>query len=130
MPIWRDKSDYDTLLNCTRDECKGEDNVCCRKRKIKLALIEKMSGWLQDKDNLRYLHDGDVCNCAKHYSQEQLDYHDDFMTRLAETGKIDFSHCNSATDDTTCDSSRGLLHIIKLNTACDNSQDRALSISS
>ena len=123
MLIWHAKSEDETLLDCTHDKCKGEDNVCCRKRKIKLALIEKMSAWLQDKDNLRYLQDGEACNCAKEYTQEQLDYHDDFLNRLVETGKINFSRYNNATDETECDSSCGLSHLVQLNAACDSSQD-------
>ena len=104
MLIWHDHRR--TLLNCTDDKCNGEENVCCRKRKIKLALIERMSAWLKDKDNLRYLHDGEACNCAEQYSREQLDYHKEFITRLVETGTIDFSRCNSVTDETACDSSQ------------------------
>ena len=103
MPIWHHQDA--SLLDCTQPICIGKENVCCRKRTIRLALIENMAAWLKNKDNLRYLHDGDACNCADKYSQQQMDYHDEFIDRLVHTGTIDIAHCHTKQNNSMGDPS-------------------------
>ena len=104
MQVWYDsKVNYsgDTLFNCKLHT--GTTNVCCRKLKIKLVLIEYMIAWLKDVNNLRYLHDGGTCNCVNKYTQKQLDYHEGFITRLVNTGEISVTHSDSIGDNDSID---------------------------
>ena len=66
--------------------CDGEEDICCKTRIIRLALVKTVREWLTNKENLRYLHDSDECTCE--YTTEELEYHNDFMTRLMISGKI------------------------------------------
>ena len=89
---WIVRYSGETVFDCKVHS--GTTDVCCRKLKIKLVLFEYMISWLKDANNLRYLHDGDTCNCVNTYSQT-LDYHQEFITRLVKTGKISISRSDS-----------------------------------
>ena len=64
----------------------GEEDICCKKRIIRLELVKTIRKWLNNKENLRYLHDSDDCTCE--YTAEELDYYKEFMTRLMTSGNI------------------------------------------
>ena len=66
--------------------CDGEEDICCKKRIIRLELVKTIRAWLTNKENLRYLHDSDKCTCE--YTAKELDYHKEFMERLMESGEI------------------------------------------
>ena len=100
MTTWLESGN---LLSCMRDLCGGEANICCRKLKIKLALIEKMSAWLKNEDHLRYFHDGDACNCSAKYSQSQLSYHKKFIMQLVKGGNILFADSKRGDEGAACE---------------------------
>ena len=86
MLIWH--GEYNTLFICASgiEPCDGEEDICCKKSIIKLALVKTIRAWLKNMENLRYLHDSDHCTCE--YTEEELDYYKEFMTRLMTSGKI------------------------------------------
>ena len=87
MPVWHDE--YNTLFECLTTSiglCDGEEDICCKKRIIRLELVKTIRKWLNNKENLRYLHDSDDCTCE--YTAEELDYYKEFMTRLMTSGNI------------------------------------------
>ena len=84
MYAWQVNNEkYLSLFDCRDQDYHGDDMVCCRKRKIKLALIKQIRKWLNNRDKLRFLHDGDKCNCARAYSLAEIEYHLEFIEHLA-----------------------------------------------
>ena len=86
MQVWHDD---ETLFNCSTssiDPCDGEEDICCKKRIIRLELVKTIRALLTNKENLRYLHDSDDCTCE--YKTEELDYHEEFMAKLKTSGEI------------------------------------------
>ena len=86
--------DHESLFNCRACHRLSPDRVCCRKRQIKLALVTQIRKWLNNKDKLRYLHDGDECNCARSYSLAEMEYHWEYIDRLMN-GRSPFEHMNT-----------------------------------
>ena len=80
-----------TVFNCMLHEV---DDVCCRKRRIKLAFVKQIRIWLNNKTKLRYLHDGDKCNCAQSYTLAEMEYHWEFIDHLANN-RSPFEHMNT-----------------------------------
>ena len=68
--------------------------MCCRKRQIRLALVKQIRKWLNNKTNLRYLHEGDECNCAQAYTLAEMEYHWEFIDHLVNR-RSPFVHMNT-----------------------------------
>ena len=52
-----------------------DETICFRKRKIKLALVNRNRKWLKYRDKLRYLHSGVECNCGLSSTRAEVEYH-------------------------------------------------------